>query len=308
MLSEKTTLSTVANSRNKQITATDKESLTPIKENDNEVDRTDIVVEEKVLRNDSQKQAMLSKSNLAENKPSPPKSAVNGQLKVDAGSAIEEGKNNRKKRKAASAASISGDLGNRSEKPCDDGEDFEFSAPPRSKHKKKDNNIDMGVDLGICGDPTSPIFKNSCEAESENRFVVEGGWCVSNSRQQTSQEISMLSKMRMTNEKFKSVENVSGGPLSPSMDDEEVIAYPQAISVEVQLSLREKRESEAAASVPQRKGDKKCFTKNHVRGLYDAKHDRNCHVLPRRPQLIVSLSQMERLLPKESEREVQVNN
>jgi hypothetical protein len=99
--------------------------------------------------------------------------------------------------------------------------------------------------------------------------------------------------------------------------DEEVIEYPQAVSVEVLISLR--ADSVAAAheggassrgtgsgSSVTLQGDKRRFVKNFVRGHFQNATRTGNNGLVRSPQVIISLQQMQSLLPKESEREIQV--
>jgi hypothetical protein len=211
--------------------------------------------------------------------------------------------------------------------------DEDFSAPPpRSRRKKQQQqqhlsvvereaevDVDMsgggvmmsGFDIDNDGDGGNQ-YDDDDDNEEEGD---EGGWCVSSRRTKKKKKRQSPQKQgeQMALERRKQLEESL-----VDVKDEEDVTYPQAVSIEVQFALREKATTSTAAaaagctgasSAASGRGDKRRFVKNYVRGHFQnsaVEGRNNTRFDGSRPQVIISLCQLEKLLPKESEREVQV--
>jgi hypothetical protein len=179
---------------------------------------------------------------------------------------------------------------------------MQIMSSPRSRRKLEDNVITEVLEENY--EMTGSAYENMNDEDDG-----EDGWCSAK-----------------RNIKKRKIENVRQAPLNSSppllstvqpdvKEEEDILEYPQAVSVEVTIAMRESPTPTRLSSngrIFDRnltiRGDKRRFVKNFVKGHFcgSSPSGGNERGSSDQRQVVISLREMDKLLPKESEREIQV--
>mmetsp|Transcript_22941 Transcript_22941/g.38819 ORF Transcript_22941/g.38819 Transcript_22941/m.38819 type:complete len:828 (+) Transcript_22941:138-2621(+) len=188
-------------------------------------------------------------------------------------------------------------------------DEVEAASPPRTRRKNEEPEDQVLTGGLLSYENEKTVDRHDGES---SLGAGEDGWLSTSKRVMTEKSPNKIYSSLHSLPKYEYPSlNDSKPALGHNSNDDDVNdvdgVYPPAVSVEVRLTMRVSSErSNSRDTQVGVRGDKRCFAKNYVRGHFNHSSHHGGARNSLDSQVTISLRQMDKLLPKESEREIQL--